>query len=272
MTLKKIALVLTVVIAVIFCLVSVQPANVAEFRESANLRIGASAKIPFNHSFALKGLALSGTWEGSGRAQVWLVGGDKKYLVLDTNHIPEVIEFASFGTPFEAACIQSCSIPPLNAEYLLVMLSSPGFLTINSYHMAVPLEPTGLSACPDCQKIYQASTPSHFPLLLVLLLVISVFGSHVFGHYCESPNRKKVSLMVFFSSFLVLGGLFGLSVVAPTGSAVMLVKNTASIVSALCIIALFVLAAAEYIGFKQQSPPKPDVWKDLEEAEEKWEK
>ncbi len=272
MTWKKIVLVLTVVIAVIFGLVSVHPANVTELHESANVHLSASAKIPFKHSFALKGLALSGSWEGSGRAQVWVVGEDKRYLVLDTSHIPEVIEFASFGTPFESACLQSCSIPPLNAEYLLVMLSSPGFLTIDSYHIAVPLEPTGLSACPDCKKIYQASTPSHFPLLLVLLLVISVFGSHVFGHYCESSNRKRISLIVFFGSFLVLGGLFGLSIVDPTGSVVMMVKNTASVAAALCVVALFVLAAAEYVGFRQHSPPKADVWKELEEAEEKWEK
>ena len=267
---KKAVLVLTFIFALILGIVSVYPSGVAELQEPANLRLSASAKVPFKHSFPLKGLAVSGTWEGSGRALVWVVGEGKRYLVLDTDSIPDVLEFSFFGSRFENACVDSCSMPALKAETLMVYVSGPGFLTIDSYNMAVPLDATGLALCPNCQRINQTPAPDHFLLSLVLLLVIAVAGSHVLGHYVESVKKKRVLLLIFLSGFLLLGGVFGLALAAPNSNVVLFAKQTASIISAVFMIVLFGIIGVEILAHKQDLS-KTDVWKDLEEAEEKWE-
>ncbi len=272
MTWKKAVLLLTVVIAVILSIVSVRPSNLAELRESVDLQFASSAKLQFERSFPLRGLALSGSWEGPGSAQVWLVGEGKKYLILDTRSVPEVLEFSSFGTRFESSCYESCEIPSLNSEFLVVVLSGPGVLNIDSLHFAVPLDPTGLASCPQCKKIQQSDTPDHSLLTLVLMLVIAVIGAHSLGHYCKNPATKKVLVLIFLGAFIALGGVFGTAVATPTGAVAVVAKQAASVVAALAVIILFMITAAEAVRHKPVDPPKQDVWKELEEVEEKWEK
>lgn len=267
MTWKKVILVLSVVIALILTLIAVRPSEVAELREHTDVRLSHSAKIPFQHSFALKGLALSGSWEGSGSAEVWLVGGEKRYLVLDTRSVPSVLEFSSFGTRFDSACTETCSIPPLQADYLLVILSGPGFLTIDSYHMSIPLEPTGFLSYP--RTVFDLPMPNHALFLISLLLFIAVVGSHTLGHYCQNPMTKRIVMMIFLGAFIALGSVFGVTLATPTTAFAVVTKQVVSVFAAFVLIALFVLAAYEIIMHKPSSP-KQDVWKDLEEAEEKW--
>ena len=269
MTWKKAVLVLSVVIVLILTLIAVRPAEVAELREHTDIRLSHSAKVPFQHSFALKGLALSGSWEGSGSAEVWLIGGEKRYLVLDTKSVPAVLEFSSFGTRFDSACTETCSIPPLQADYLLVILSGPGFLTVDSYHMSIPLEPTGFLSYP--KTVFDLPMPNHALFLISLLIFISVIGAHTLGHYCQNPVTKRIVIMVFLGAFIALGSVFGVTLITPTAAFAVVTKQAVSVFAAFVLIALLVLTAYEIIVHKQPGS-KQDVWKDLEDAEEKWEK
>ncbi|VVB81703.1 Uncharacterised protein [uncultured archaeon] len=269
MTWKKAVLVLSVVIALILTLIAVHPADVSELREHTDVRLSQSAKIPFHHAFSLTGFALSGSWEGSGSAKVWLVGGEKRYLVLDTKAVTSTLEFSSFGTRFESACDETCSIPPLQAEYLLIVLSGPGFLTIDSYHMAIPLEPTGFLSYP--KTVFDLPTPNHALFLLALLLLISVIGSHALGHYCRNLVTKRIVLMVFLGAFIALGSVFGVTLLTPTSAFSIVTKQVVSVFAAFVLVVLVVLTAFEILVHRQPGP-KQDVWKDLEDAEEKWEK
>ncbi|MBW2969661.1 hypothetical protein KY319_00905 [Candidatus Woesearchaeota archaeon] len=270
MSWKKVVLALTVIIALIFVIISVRPTNFIELHEKADVRVSSTAKIPYSPPYAVKGFSITGSWEGSGSALVYIVGEGQRYLVLDTLVMPAVLEFSGFGTPFESVCMESCSVPPFKPEYVIVYLSGPGFLTINSYNVAVPLDASGLVSCENCKKISQTPSPNHFPILLVLVLVVAILGSHVLGHYCQGAVRKRITLMIFLGSFLVLGSAFGLALAAPTANVIVVAKQSASIFSALCILALFGVISFEIFSHKE-SFSKPDVWKELEEAEERWE-
>jgi len=265
---KKVVLVATVVIAAILVVITVRPTNipVSEFREEAHVRLAGSSEIPFFHSFELTGLALSGTWEGPGFAQVLLVGGDKKLIVLDTRSLPEVLEFSGFGSRFDAACLQTCSIPPLQPEHLYVFISGPGFLTIDTYHFAVPLGPSGLATCPNCKKISAPSTPNHTTLLMILLLVISIIGAHSLSHVCKNPQTKRILIVIFLAAFIALGGVFGVSVAAPTAAIAVATKKAASVLAAFGVIVLFVIFGIEMLASKHEQPAD---WKEDEECQKK---
>jgi len=268
---KKAVLVATVVIAVTIGILSVKPAQVqvTEFTENAHVRTSESMEIPFTKKFSITGFGVSGSWEGPGFAQVWLFSGKRQYLVMDTRVLPKMIELSAFGTSFDASCIDSCSLSPLEPTKLFIIVSGPGMLSIDHYHFVVPMEPTGLAI----GKVKQSDTPDHSLLLVVLLLAVSVFGAHLCSHWCKSSIAKKALIGVFLGGFLILGGMFGVTVAAPTAAFAVTAKKAASVFAALAILILFIMMALELlISNKDSGQSKPDVWKDLEEAEEQLER
>ena len=272
---KKAVLVLTVAIAVILGVMNVYPSSVqvSEFSEKAHVRLSGSDQIPFYHPFLMKGLSLSGSWEGPGFAQVWLLAeNNQKFLVMDTRTLPEVLEFSAFGTQFEGQCLETCNMAPVLPEKLVAFISGPGFLSIDEYHFVVPLGPSGLVACPTCKKVVQVDTPNHSSLLMILLLVISVVGAHALGHMTQNPRTKRVLIIIFIGAFVALTGVFGVSVAAPTAAVAVATKKAASVLAALALIVLFAIFGAEMFASKKPDSPRPDVWKELEEVEEEWEK
>ena len=272
---KKAVLVLTIVIAVILGIMTVRPSGVqvSEFREQAHVRLSGSDQIPFHRPCLMKGLSLSGSWEGPGFAQVWLLAeNDQKFLVMDTRTLPELLELSSFGTQFEGQCLETCSMTPVLPERLVVLISGPGFLSIDEYHFVVPLSPSGLAPCPNCQKVAQADTPNHSTLLMILLLVISVVGAHALGHMTQNPRTKKILIIIFIGGFVALTSVFGVSMAAPTAAVAVVTKQAASVLAALAVIVMFAIFGAEMLTSKKPDGPRPDVWKELEEVEEEWEK
>jgi hypothetical protein len=271
---KKAVLVLTIVIAVILGIMTVRPSEVqvSEFSEKAHVRLSGSDQIPFHHPFLMKGLSLSGSWEGPGFAQVWLIAeNEQKFLVMDTRTLPEVLEFSAFGTQFEGQCLETCSMTPVLPNRLIVLISGPGFLSIDEYHFVVPLSPSGLAPCPNCRVVH-VDTSKHSALLMILLLVISVVGAHALGHITQNPRAKKVLIIIFIGGFVALTGVFGVSVAAPTAAVAVVTKQAASILAALAVVVMFAIFGAEMLASKKSDGPKPDVWKELEEVEEEWEK
>jgi hypothetical protein len=272
MTWKKTVIGATIVIAIILSVIAVKPSQVqrTEFSEEAHYRLSETKEIPFLRTFALRGFGISGSWEGPGYAQVWLVTeGPERWLVFDTRVMLEAVELSGFGSSFEGVCDESCDMPNVLPKQLFVYISGPGMLSIDALHYAVPLNPSGLAV----KTVQQSDSPDHSMLVLVLLLVIAVVGSHTVSHYCSSPITKKVLVFVFLGAFLVLGGVFGVSIAAPTAAVAITAKKAASVSAAVSFLVLFLLIAAEmmHIG-KQPVQQTSGVWKDLEDAEEEWER
>lgn len=269
---KKLVIVATIVIAIVLGIISVKPAStqITEFTEKANYRITQTKELPFLKPFSLNGFGISGAWEGPGYSQVWLIGDDdKRYLVFDTRVLPSTLELSAFGESFEGVCIETCRLSDVLPKQLLVLISGPGVLSIDTLHFSVPLNPSGLAV----NKIQQTDMPDHSMLVLVLLLTVAVIGSHTCGHFCRNPVTKKVLVFVFLGAFLVLGGVFGVAVAAPTTAIAVTAKKAASICAAVTFMILFVLLAVEMMQVnKDPAQPSPSVWNELEEAEETWER
>ena len=265
---KKVVLVLTLVFGIVLGVNALRSSSIAvsEFREDAHVSFASSAEIPFFRSFLLTGLSISGSWEGPGYAQVWLASGNNQYLVIDTKSLTDTVEFSGFGTRFYAACTETCSIPPVQPEKLLVLISGPGVLSIDSYHFSVPMPPSGLVV----NKIQSIDTPNHSLLVIVLMLVVSVFGAHVLSHISTHPVAKRIVILVFIFAFISITAVFGVSMAAPTSAFAMATKGAASIGAALAVILLFAVVVMEFLVSQRPAQEKPDVWRELEEAEEKW--
>lgn len=269
---KKAVIGATIVIAVILSIIAVNPSQVqrTEFSEEAHYRLSETKEISFLKSFALNGFGVSGSWEGPGYAQVWLVTkGPERWLVFDTRAMLETVELSAFGAGFDGVCVDSCDMPGVLPEQLFFYISGPGMLSIDSFHYAVPLNPSGLAI----KTIQQADAPDHSMLVLILLLVLAVIGSHTVGHFCGNPVTKKVLILVFLGAFLVLGGVFGVSVAAPTAAIAVTAKKAASVCAAVSFLILFTLIGVEMLqAEKESSQRSPSVWNDLEDAEEEWQK
>ncbi|MEM3154602.1 MAG: hypothetical protein QW165_03510 [Candidatus Woesearchaeota archaeon] len=268
---KKAVIAATIVFAVVLAVISVNPSKVqrTEFSESAHYRLTETKEIPFVRSFEMSGFGITGAWEGPGYAQVWLVENRDRYLVFDTRLLMETIELSAYGTAFDAVCIETCELPGVKPTELFVLISGPGILSIDMLHYAVPLTPSGLAV----KRVQAKEMPDHSMLVLVLLLLVAVLCSHTVSHFCTNPLTKRVLVFVFLGSFLILGGMFGITVAAPTTAIAATAKKTASVLAALAFLVVFVLIAIEMLVASRSRPPGlPNVWKELEEAEEGWEK
>ncbi len=269
---KKAVIVATIVIAIVLGIISVKPASTQanDLIEETHYRITTTKELPFLKPFSLNGFGISGAWEGPGYAKVWLVTDDeRRYLVFDTHVLPGTLEFSGFGEPFEGVCIDTCILPDIMPRRLYVLISGPGILSIDALHFAVPLNPSGLAI----QKIKQSDAPDHSMFVLVMLLAVAVIGSHTCGHFCNNPVTKKVLVIVFLGAFLVLGGVFGIAVAAPTTAIAVTAKKAASICAAAAFLILFILLAVEMMQVnKDPVQLSPSVWSELEEAEETWER
>jgi len=245
MSWKKAVILVAIAITVIMGIMTVRPAQIiTEFRESTDIRLAESSEIPFIKDFSIKGLAISGSWEGSGYAEVWMIANDKKYLVMDTRKLPKVLEFST-GTRFEAACIDTCVLPPMRPERLYAMISGPGFLIIDQYHFAVQLSPSGMAACKNCRQVKQPRTLDHSMLLLTVLLLVAVVGSHSLGHRCRKKYTKHLLIIIFIGMFITLAAVFGVSLTSPTSALIVTAKRAASISAAIGFLTLFSLISVE---------------------------
>jgi hypothetical protein len=269
---KKAVIIATIVIAIVLGIISVKPAGTQsnELIEKTNYRIAMTKELPFLKPFPLNGFGISGAWEGPGYAEVWLVADDeKRYLVFDTHVLPTTLELSAFGERFEGVCIDTCRLPDIMPRRLFVLISGPGILSIDALHFAAPLNPSGLAI----QKIKQSDAPDHSMLVLVMLLAVAVIGAHTCGHFCSNPVAKKVLIFVFLGAFLVLGGVFGVAIAAPTTAIAVTAKKAASVCAAAAFIILFILLAVEMMQVnKDPVQASPSVWSELENAEETWER
>ncbi len=245
---RKALLIIAVVLSALLVVMSVKPSNVNELNKPVHMSLSSSTSLDLNHDFRISGMALSGSWEGPGFAQVWLIAKEgEKFMLFDTRNLPRVLEL-SLGTPFEKACAETCNIPPVLAESLLVIISGPGVLNIDSYHFTVSSMATGLMVCPGCKKAKMPSTPDHSVLLLVVMLLIGLFGSHTLHHCCRNPIVSRFLILVFFSSFLMLAGVFGKSLLSPTGMVTGNFNMAASVFAAFGVLALMIIGVVEILN------------------------
>jgi len=270
---KNILLAITVTLAVIMGLMSVSPQTVQStyFKEVVDLRYASSSGMP-TPEMLINGMALSGRWEGPGHAEVYLVTEEQRYLVVDTRKLPPLVQFDAYGIPFEAMCLESCAMPLIKPEKMIAVVYGPGVLSIDEYHYTAPTNPTGLAFCPNCERIEQPRVPNHSLLLPAILLALAVIGAHIMGHCCTRPKVKKALVITFFAGFILIIGIFGVAVAAPTGALSTTAKHAASVASALGVIAILAAAAFEVTRGRKSTLPVSDsqVWSELEEAEKKW--
>lgn len=269
---KRAVLFIAVVLAVVLGAMAFPDSYVTFLDKSVSLTVASSSSLP-HPEFAINGLALSGRWEGPGFAEVFVMVNGQRFLVMDTRQMPSVVELADFGTPFEVACIETCAMPTSRIDSMFVVLHGPGVLSISKYHYRVPSSPAGLVFCPNCKTAKEPVTPDHSLLLPVILLLLAVVGSHVAGHVCKKGSAKRVALWIFLGSFVVLGGVFGLSVVAPTAAFAVTAKMTASVLAALGVVGLLGVVAFEVLSVHNKEgilEKEHDVWRELEEAEDAW--
>lgn len=208
----------------------------------------------------LKSLKISGSFVGSGSAQVWLVTDTDQYLAIDTRLL---------STKFENICAETCDLSSVNSNYLSVYIED-GVLSLNEYKIKASSNPSGLASCPGCKKVKNNNLPDHYILLLTLLLAIGIFGSHSLHHCCKNSLSKKVLIGLFIGGFIMIMAVFGISLTAPAGAA-FIAKRAASVFAAIALMTIFVIAGFELnqIG-KKSGPINPNVWAELEEAEEEW--
>ncbi len=265
---KKIVLVATLLLAVTAAVVASRSSPAATFREPASIKVLESAEIPFTRPFLVKSLALSGSWEGPGFAQVWVVGQGRSHIVLDTRAFQNAIELSAYGTHFDGACVDTCAMTAMRPERLLFMVSGPGVLVIDAFHFSVPLEASGLAI----RRVEEVKSPDHSVVLIVVLLVAALLGAHYLSHTCRNPTMKRVLIFIFLGAFLATAGVFGATLASPTSAFTFVAKKAASVFAAGGVIALFVIGGAEMMSPRAPEEAKQNIWKELEEAEEEWEK
>ena len=266
---RLIFLCLALVFSICLIVVSVQPSfiPVTGLKEPVHIRLSESSYVPFYRDFDISGLSISGFWEGPGRAQVWLLRDKKQILVFDTRVLLSSLDFSGFGTRFDNICVDSCRFSPFKPKELFILVSGPGFLTIDEYNYAVPFSATGMAS----RNVQQVGPPDHRLILLIFLILIFVFGAHSVSKVCKRPKIKIAVAGLFILSFIVLSSIFGLSLFSPTSAFTLGARRVASIISAMGVITLFVIAGIEmYFSQKNIKSDKSGVWKELEEAEDEW--
>ncbi|RMD57649.1 hypothetical protein D6825_03450 [Candidatus Woesearchaeota archaeon] len=105
--------------------------------------------------------------------------------------------------------------------------------------------PTGLSICKDCKRIFQKKTPDHSLFLLTLLLAIIILSSHTLNHYFKAQKARKALIALFISSFVILSLTFTATIALPHSSISLLIRRSASVISAVSILALFTIIGVE---------------------------
>jgi len=181
------------------------------------------------------GAAVSGEWDGNGRAQIWL-DGNEKTLVLDTAYLS--------GSRFESYCERSCDVHSFNVEKLSVNSDGAG-IYVKNVEFIVPRAHFGMAQCPGCQKVALAGVPNHQILAIVVMILLLVVSAHIMKHVCRNNVCKRGSLGVFIGGAGILLALFGVTVVAPNGSVGVFVQYATSVLAAVGIIALFSFGAVE---------------------------
>jgi hypothetical protein len=182
------------------------------------------------------GAAVSGEWDGNGRAQVWLDGDFEKTLILDTAYLSD--------NRFESYCESSCYVDSFNAKKLSVDSTGAG-IYVKNVEFIVPRATFGMAQCPGCQKVALAGVPNHQILAIVVMILLLVVSAHIMRHVCKNNVCKRGSLGVFISGAGVLLALFGVTLVAPNGPIGAFVQYATSILAAVGIITLFSFGAVE---------------------------
>ena len=151
---KYILISATLMTLILAALVFGPGARIEDMKEPANILATTPLEIPFHHPFTINGLSATGSWQGKGFGQVWLVGNGKKHLLLDTDQLEPGQKH------FENLCEETCSISPTSADRLVILVTG-GALTIKEFTLAVPMEPAGMAYCPDCKRVSQKQAPDH---------------------------------------------------------------------------------------------------------------
>lgn len=187
-------------------------------------------------SVPITGAAVSGEWDGNGRAQVWLRGESELALVLDTALLS--------NNRFNSHCGASCAIDKFDVNNLVVE-SVGANVYIKDVEFIVPRASFGMAQCPGCQKVALAGVPNHHILAVVVMILLLVVSAHIMRHVCKNNVCKRGSLGVFIGGAGVLLALFGVTLVAPDGSFGAFVQYATSVLAAVGIIALFSFGAVE---------------------------
>lgn len=195
-----------------------------------------SSRFEMSIDIPTVGAAVSGEWDGNGRAQVWLLGSEESSLVLDTAQISD--------GRFESYCGESCAVDNFDAKNLVVS-SDGASVYVKNVEFIVPRASFGMAQCPGCQKVALAGVPNHQILAVVVMILLLVVSAHIMRHVCRNNVCKRGSLGVFVSGAGVLLALFGVTVVAPEGSVGAFVQYATSVLAAVGIIALFSFGAVE---------------------------
>jgi hypothetical protein len=182
------------------------------------------------------GAAVSGEWNGNGRAQIWLSGDSERTLVLDTANLQ--------NGRFESYCGASCSIDNFEVKKLSVE-SSGADIYVKHVEFIVPRASFGMAQCPGCQKVALAGVPNHQILAIVVMILLLVVSAHIMKHVCKNNVCKRGSLGVFIGGSGILLALFGVTLVAPDGVFGAFVQYATSVLAAVGIIALFSFGAVE---------------------------
>lgn len=257
MKFTKIIFASTIIMA-IFLIAASLSNQFGEVVEEPNLELSGSAVLPLTPR-KTDGFAVTGRWEGEGYAKIWFETNLAEALAFDTRELEKASFFKQ--NSFQEACMDSCNMPESTSSQLKVKIIGDGKLTLEKLHYATPQSPLGMALCPNCKKVAQVDEPNHSLLVIVLLLALSFFGSHTLRQYCKSKKTKYAMLGLFVLSFIIFAGLFSVTVAAPTSAVAITARRTASIFSALGVLALFAIIATE-ITRKSKEPPEwePDVW------------
>lgn len=181
------------------------------------------------------GAAVSGFWDGNGRARMWLMGDSDRSLVLDTAFLS--------NRRFESVCFDSCS-SDFNVNNLVVE-SAGANIYVKTVELIVPSARFGMAQCPGCQKVALSGIPNHHILAVVVMILLLVVSAHIMRHVCKNNVCKRGSLGVFVGGAGVLLALFGVTLIAPDGSFGAFVQYLTSILAAVGIIGLFAMGAVE---------------------------
>lgn len=247
----------TVLMAALLILFSVND-NFGEVIERPEITITGSSQLKLSER-VVDGFALDGSWQGSGHAEIWLEGESGHKLAFDTRAL-ESTGFFGRDT-FALACMETCTLPATKTKNLDVKIEGEGVLRLDGYHYSTPQNAIGLALCPNCKRVSQNQEPDHSLLVIVLLLAISILGSHVLHHCCHDRKVKLSLIAVFTISFVVLLAMFGITITAPTSAVALTFRRSASVLAAFGVLAIFTIIAIEFTIRKRDIKPwEADQW------------
>ncbi len=214
--------------------------------------------------------SVSGRWTGHGSAKIFLIDGDKAWLVADTSRVAPNLNSVHLSD----FCDETCYLSGLKPSSLAVQISGTGVFMLDGYSFNTDTDiagaVVGLASCPDCKKIRVMNTPDHGVFFIVLLLLITILGSHQLSHH-SNLKKRKIAIGALVGSFVVLSALFIFAFLQPHSQLSIIIRYAASILSAAGVLTLFVLGGVE-LSEEKEVKVDSNIWKELEKEEAVWER